>query len=189
MHCALARPMPFLGVSCLQIIKQLAQKKGGEERKRFAVAAVSFVMLAVHIPFGIVWYCNLWCCISWRVVLLTSQLTTKHPVPFPLLSPILSLFLLFSPTSFIIGLLFYFFSCEASCNKVETLIPRDGNARTLPLTNAKQVRVAGNYALNLSLFDLLACVMCGNKKNLHKHYASSFYFCPLLLFPFSVSKP
>lgn len=68
---------------------------------------------------------------------------------------------------------FISFFSEASCNKVETLIPRDGNARTLPLTNAKQVRVAGNYALNLSLFDLLACVMCGNKNNLHKHWRAS----------------
>lgn len=84
----------------------------------------------------------------------------ETPLPFSLLSHSL----LFPHHLSLVYSFISFFS-EASCNKVETLIPRDGNARTLPLTNAKQVRVAGNYALNLSLFDLLACVMCGNKNN------------------------
>ena len=73
----------------------------------------------------------------------------ETPLPFSLLSHSL----LFPHHLSLVYSFISFFS-EASCNKVETLIPRDGNARTLPLTNAKQVRVASNYALNLAPFSL-----------------------------------
>lgn len=103
-----------------------------------------------------------------RCVVNNEPTHNETPLPFSLLPHSL----LFPHHLSLVYSFISFFS-EASCNKVETLIPRDGNARTLPLTNAKQVRVASNYALNLSLFDLLACVMCGNKNNLHKHWRAS----------------
>lgn len=164
MHCALARPMAFSGVSCLtdnnNNYETTAQKKKKEEKKDFAVTCCLVFKLyclrhTYHLAsFGGAAF-GVDCCIleMKRYMWFTSQVT-KQPFPRP---PDTTPSLFVSPFRRPhVYSLFYFFSCEASCYKVGTLLPRDGNTRTLPLTNAKQVRVAGNYALKLSLFDLLA---------------------------------